>query len=242
MRVATWNLARCRAASVRAARLRDWMARIDADVWVLTETYCDLSPEPAYTLIAHSASAPDRDSRDGEVWVAIWSRLTAEPIDLTADQERVAAVRIVSSDVIVVGTVLPWLADCRHAELRGADAFVDRLAAQSAEWRRLRDEGPGGLCVAGDFNQDLLTPGHYYGSRQGRSALRNTLAACGLDCLTADADDPLAARDGRASIDHITVAGLKARGEPRSHVWPPAGELNPSLSDHYGVWSDLVAD
>ena len=33
MRLATWNLARCRASSVRAERLRKWMAQINADIF-----------------------------------------------------------------------------------------------------------------------------------------------------------------------------------------------------------------
>jgi len=139
-----------------------------------------------------------------------------------------------------VGTVLPWLTDSRHVELRGTAAFLARLAEQSAEWRSLRAEAAVGLCVAGDFNQDLLTSGHYYGSKDGRTALRNSLAACGLDCLTAGPDDPFSGCTGLASIDHIAVTGLKVVGRPRSQVWPAAGGLHDTLSDHYGVWADLA--
>lgn len=238
MRIATWNLNRCRpGSSARAAKLLDLMVPVEADVWVLTETHRGFSPGPGYRLIADSTDAPDRDAPRGECWVAIWSRLPAEPVELTADLERVAAARVQGA-VSVVGTVLPWLSDGRTVGLRGEAAFRARLAEQAADWRRLRENG-GPLCVAGDFNQDLLEAGHYYGSAGGREALRAALVDAGLECLTGGADDPLSGPAGLACIDHICVGGMRARGRPRSAVWPAVGELPRSLSDHYGVWVEV---
>lgn len=239
MRLATWNLGRCRpGSSARAATLLDLMARIGADVWVLTETHRDFPPGPGYRLVAHSADAPDRAAGQGECWVAVWSRLPAERVELTADLERVAAARV-DGAVVVVGTVLPWLADGRDPGLRGEAAFRTRLAEQAADWRRL-GASPGGLCVAGDFNQDPLPAGHYYGSAGGREALRAALTGAGLECLTGGADDPLSGSPGLACVDHICVGGLRARGGPRSSVWPAPGELPRGLTDHYGVWADVA--
>lgn len=243
MKVATWNFARCRPGhSARATWLRDQMARIPADVWVLTETHRDFSPGSGYVLVSSSANAPDRDTAREECWVAIWARLPATRVDLSADLERCAAIRLTSPTAgpVIVGTVLPWLTDARDPKLRGEAAFRARLADQAADWKRLLAANSGGLCVTGDFNQDLLTTGRYYGSGGGREALRETLAAIDLDCLTGGADDPLGGTPELASIDHICIGGrMRVRGFPRSSVWPIPGELPRNYTDHDGVWADL---
>ena len=235
MRLATWNLNRCRTGSVRANRLRKGINQVDADVWVLTETYIDFSPGPDFCLLAHSADAPDRNAKQGECWVAIWSRLDGNSVQLTADLERVAASKI--DNCIVVGTVLPWLSDRREPKLTGAALFQAKLSEQASDWRKLRAEGA--LCVAGDFNQDLLSAGHYYGSKNGRTALKEALSLCDLDCLTSGEDDPLTAELGRANIDHICVHKMLPLSSPRSVAWPPIGDLK-GLTDHYCVYADIV--
>src|SRR5262245_36493386 len=127
MRIATWNLNRCRpGSSARAAKLAVLMTQIGADVWVLTETYRDFTPGADFRLAAQSAAATDRDAARGECWVAIWSRLPAEPVILMADLERVAATRVGAT--VAVGTVLPWLSDDRDPELSGEAVFRARLA------------------------------------------------------------------------------------------------------------------
>jgi Endonuclease/Exonuclease/phosphatase family len=242
MRVATWNLNRCKSSEPRAGRLQERMAEVGADVWVLTETYRDFAPGPGYMLAAYSADAPDRINGPGECWVAIWSRLPAEPVELSADLERVAATRFVDSGTVFVGTVLPWRSDTRDPDLRGERAFLAKLGEQAVDWLRLRREAPSRLCVAGDFNEYLHSSGPPVGSAAGRSALQKVLAECGLDCLTSGADDPLAGHPGLANIDHIAVAGLRAVGHPRCNVWPPPGTLDEKeLTDHYGVWVELEA-
>lgn len=105
MRLATWNINRCRHNTARADRLQKRINQVNADVWVLTETHIDFSPGPDFHLLAHSDNAPDRSAERGECWVAIWSRLDGNSVQLTADRERVAAVKI--GECVVVGTVLP---------------------------------------------------------------------------------------------------------------------------------------
>src|SRR4051812_30650594 len=94
MRIATWNIDRCRpGSSARATQLAELMGHVKADVWVLTETHRDFRSGPGYELIAHSEAAADRDASKGECWAAIWARqlLQAEPLALRRDPERVAA-------------------------------------------------------------------------------------------------------------------------------------------------------
>lgn len=242
VRIATWNLARANPharSSTRLYALQSHMSAIDADIWVLTETWQQIAPSPAHRLIAYSVAAPDRDSGAGECWTSIWSRHPGQPIPLAAEPERTAAARIVlpgGRPFIVYGTVLPWLSDQRQAPVTGKQAFLDSLAAQSAEWAALKAKyADSALLIAGDFNQDLADK-HYYGSGAGREALRTCLVQNELKCLTAGDQDPLASESGRASIDHIVVS---QDVEASALAYWPEGELPRTLTDHYGVWADL---
>lgn len=244
IRVATWNLMRARPGSGRrTAALLAHMDAISADVWVLTETSRELCPGPGYVPVAFSAEAPDRQAERGECWTAIWSRVPATAVRLAADPERKAAARVLTpggAPLFVVGTVLPWLSDSRHAPLRGGDAFSDVLARQAGEWAELQaDHSDAGLCVAGDFNQDLASS-HYYGSARGRLALRQALEGVGLRCLTAGTDDPLADVPGHATIDHICVNwDWSPSGDPGVGAWPEPQLDRGGLTDHFGVYADL---
>jgi hypothetical protein len=122
LRIATWNLMRARpGGSTRIRALVSLMEDSGVDIWVLTETHRELSPCPEYACVAHSADVPDREAASGECWVAIWSRLPAEPLRLEAEPDRTAAARVITSTgapLLAVGTVLPWLSDrrtCRFA-------------------------------------------------------------------------------------------------------------------------------
>jgi endonuclease/exonuclease/phosphatase family metal-dependent hydrolase len=228
MRVATWNLDQLSYNATRAKRQQEEICKVDADVLVLTETHRDFTPGAGYTC--HVCSSNATDLPEGGQWVAIWSKPDAEPVDLSADQKRVAAIRFIGNKAVIVGTVLPW---------HSSAAFQAQLAAQGASWNRLQAESGGRLCVAGDFNQDLLPTGHYFQSAESREALRAALAGCELRSLTGEADDPLREVPDRASIDHICVGKrLRAEEQQPSSVWPKPGSLlNPK--EHYGVWVDI---
>ncbi len=239
MKIATWNLARpVNPTGVRAARIRDWLNAIDADVWVLTETHDGVTPGSDYSC-ASSAEA-DRTSTVGERWASIWSRFPIEQLPPTRDPARTVAARVTHPEagaLLVYGTVLPWLGSTwRDYPARGGVAFRAALASQAADWADLRAQFPTeDLFVLGDFNQDLAET-HYYGSRANHGRLRTTLDAAGLVALTAGASDPVR-RDAEpyACIDHICVTRESCwHAEPPTR-WPfdPAPEKR--LSDHYGV-------
>lgn len=254
MRLATWNLARARPDGVRADRLCDHMRRVDADVWVLTETWRGLSPGAEYRLVGESTGGrdgkEDRSPADPEeIWVGIWSRLDGAATALpTIAPRRTVAVRLASGQrpLVVYGTVLPWSSDAAGPGTRGAEKFCLALQEQHRDWTRLLAEHPDTkLCVAGDFNQDLAER-HYYGTKAGRAALRHALGASGLTCLTASTDDPVA-RPGPdeeglvwATVDHICVTpGLIPHGGAHVCSWPERSELGPRLTDHLGVVATL---
>jgi endonuclease/exonuclease/phosphatase family metal-dependent hydrolase len=238
VKIATWNVWRLETRARRIA-VAQWVDRIDADVWVLTETDDALSPGPAYRCVATTLT--DRPGRSGEQWVAIWSRLPIEPLGLTNDPSRAVAalVRPVSGQtVIVYGTVLPWTSSrWRGLPSAGGRAFCAALDAQRSDWEVLRRRYPDAeLCVAGDLNQDL-SEHHYYGSRVARQALRDALSSVGLVALTGDPTDPVRAlAPDRASIDHICVQTDTAHFvAPRLEVWPRGSAPDRGVSDHYGV-------
>lgn len=245
MRVATWNLDHARPGDwARTPRLQQAMRDVPpADVWVLTETHPEVAPAPGFTLTAVSNPAPDRP--DDECWVAIWvrRRLAATPLPMHGDPERTAAVLIGEPGgrpVLVVGTVLPWRQDSRRHPRRGGDAFCDALVAQAADWHRLRSDHPiAELCVVGDFNIEV---GHrlWAGTKAGRAAFAEVLAAHRLSCATGGADDLRARRGWGPSIDHVLVSpGLRVSPDTGVGIWP-LEQLRPSSwTDHHGIWVDI---
>ncbi|MDB5307531.1 MAG: hypothetical protein JWO38_1733 [Gemmataceae bacterium] len=243
MRIATWNLQSDRPLTpVREAVLRRAIDDVAADVWVVTEPREGFSPGPAYTCITESAPAADLEPRPDRRWVAIWSRRPGRRLDVTAEQDRMVAARIElpgGRGVVLVGTVLPWRADQRLAPVTGAAAFRAALRAQSAAWARLRaGTGVNGLCVAGDFNQELTAPLRT-GTRAGLGAVATELDRLGLRCLTKG----LATGDpARPVIDHICVGGgVRPTAQPPVASWPvPAvREGGRHATDHAGVFADL---
>jgi hypothetical protein len=244
MRVATWNLRRPGSpASERGQALRHCMRQIDADIWVLTETRDAMSPGDGYVGTATSGS--DRKQSPGEQWTMIWSRLPVLSQEPTADPIRTVCVRVAtthSGPLLVYGTVLPWRTDSRWLPLRGGGAFQQALQGQEEDWRRLRQKYPqDGLCIAGDFNQDLGSRS-YAGTALGQTSLRRAFGALSLDCLTGDDVDPVAKQtaDVRRNIDHICLdARFNTPSSVRRGAWPGAASELKGLSDHFGVWVDI---
>jgi endonuclease/exonuclease/phosphatase family metal-dependent hydrolase len=241
MRIATWNLDRAKPRpGARLSALKEAMAEVAADIWVLTETWLSLSPGPEYALVAQSENASDRDAAEGEVWCAVWSRLPGAAVRLSAEPDRTAAAQLTRDDgsrVLVYGTVLPWGSDKRRSPMMGADAFVASLEAQSSEWGTLTSSHPEvPLVIVGDFNQDLALA-HYYGSRRGAEALRAALVRHELQCLTGDERDPLLPVPHVASIDHICVP---RPWSGQTGAWPAPEKFDRRISDHYGAWATVA--
>src|SRR5664280_1921694 len=154
LKIATWNLARVLPKqAARIAKIVRWLDRVDADVWVLTETHNSVSPGPGYS--AASTRYPDRPGEPGERWVTIWSRLPIEPLPPARDPARTVAALVQpphGAPLVVYGTVLPWLgspwrdfpADDGMAfrEPRSATRGLDRPRPPVPGRRSLRDRGP----------------------------------------------------------------------------------------------------
>jgi hypothetical protein len=236
--VATWNLEDVRSRrSVRTDRIHAAMAKIDPDVWVLTESHEDFRPGAGYARIAMSCeNAQDRCK--GGRWVVIWTRggMGAQPLTLHGEPERSAGMQVEwagARPLAVFGTVLPWRSDTRHGDHRGGAAFRRSIELQSTDWSRAASTGAE-LCIAGDLNQEYGANGPV-GTRAGRAALDETLASLALTCATGEPHDPLHLRRWGRSIDHILVSqGLHAVDKaPR--IWPEQYPLPKGWPDHHGV-------
>jgi hypothetical protein len=240
MKVATWNVARPakRSADLRAAIL-DVVGRIDADLWILTETHGSLSPGPLYSPAASERVPGLHD--EGESWVAMWSRtgigMRAQP----TDPSRTAAATVRLSDgtpVLVIGTVLPYLGEPLPDGGRAdAEGFCRAIDAHAADWAALRERFiDHEVCLGGDFNQDLSLR-HYYGSRRGRACLERVLSTLDLQCVTGGKADPVRALTNgeHAAVDHICLSPGLANRVRAVQAWERTRRDGHRLSDHFGV-------
>ena len=227
----------------RAERLRGCILSLSVDnhidVWVFTETHPDVDPGSGYRIVTSSSPAPDRFG--AERWVSIWARsdLSASPLD-SADPERTACARfsfVGTADWYIYGTVLPWHGDKRCPPVIGKTAFETALAAQKSDWVQIQARHPEvRLIVTGDFNQDMLDNGHYYGSSIRRRALQDALKQTELECVTGGSEDPVVTqKEGHASVDHICISRNLRGRDTRPKVWPKTAQLRRGLSDHFGV-------
>jgi hypothetical protein len=240
MKIATWNLESInRLTPDRGNAILGAMQEVNADVWVLTETWVGLDPLPGYELASQSCKANDLTPE--RCWVSIWVRssLTSSALDINSrrQRERMAGVQIMNphgGDFVVVGTVLPWSSDRLWP---GAAGFCEALADQAAEWKRLQAIPEiGTFMVAGDFNQSLPNQLRY-GSKQGATALSDTLRERDLFCLTPESD-PLTAKP---RIDHVCInrRGLQPPFLPQVGTWVVPPYRGKVVTDHAGAFADL---
>ncbi|HIK44649.1 MAG TPA: endonuclease/exonuclease/phosphatase family protein [Leptolyngbyaceae cyanobacterium M65_K2018_010] len=248
MKIATWNLERALPGTPKADRQQQWIDRINADIWVLTETHGGIAPGGNYRSI--SSGLPDRPAEEGERWVQIWVRdrdITPVP---TADAARTACGLIALDSehgCLIYGTILPWLdSDWRTYPAANGEAFTAALGVQQADWIQLQITHPNAtLVVAGDFNQDLnVLP--YYGSRRTKQALRQALLEANLECLTFGDNDPVRRliNSQHSNIDHICMPHRFGLQIQSTFAWPDSLEDLRGLSDHFGVglevnWSEI---
>jgi len=246
LKIGNWNLERADPSQDRCLAIREHMAAVDADVWVFTETHELVGPGDRYS--AAFSGEPDRQSKPGERWVGIWSKLPVQPLpSFVSDSARCAAARLVHpefGDIVVYGCVLPWHGSkWRDTSSAGGAAFEAALDLQRSDWKRLRTEFANAMMiVAGDFNQDLASR-HYYGSKKNRLLLEKMLEEEELEAVTAADHDPVA-RDSPpyACIDHICVSRSSQWRLLSTKRWPDSGKPDKRLSDHFCIVAELGLD
>lgn len=235
MRVATWNLQSDRTLTQeRAEHFRHAMEAVEADVWVLTESWANACLLPGYRLVSQSCEAVDLSP--ARRWVAIWSKGDAESVEVLGQPDRMVCASTKSSttrEAVIVGTVLPWKFDVRWPNSEGFRAALDM---QQTEWRRLAKSAPDKtLLLAGDFNQSLPHQ-RYYGSRRNEIALNTALESQELRCVTLGNDS----LTGLPRIDHICVQRhtLQSLHGSRIGTWSIPAVRGKPITDHSGVYVD----
>jgi hypothetical protein len=239
IKIANWNLERVLPSQKRVSAICKEMTVVDADIWILTETHELFSPGEGF--LSATSSVPDRESKPGECWAAVWSRFPLEPLPtFVADASRCAAARVMTpdfGDIIVYACVLPWGGSTwRGIPSADGAAFAAALELYSNDWERLRTDYPDAkLVVAGDFNQSLAN-WHYYGSRKQRGLLEKAISDSGMEVVTAGENDPIA-RDSApcACIDHICISQFPGLHVGNTSRWPDTEKPDKRLSDHFGV-------
>jgi endonuclease/exonuclease/phosphatase family metal-dependent hydrolase len=210
------------------------MEEVEADVWVLTESWANACLLPGYRLVSQSCEAVDLSP--ARRWVAIWSKGDAETVEVLGQPDRMACASIKSSmtrEVLIVGTVLPWKFDVRWPNTEG---FCAALDIQQTEWRRLANSAPTRtLVLAGDFNQSLPHQ-RYYGSQRNEIALNAALESQELRCVTPGNDS----LTGIPRIDHICVhrEALQSLVASQIGTWPIPEVRGKPVTDHSGVYID----
>lgn len=244
-RVATWNLQRCAATKRRQADAQaQRMADVDADIWVLTETYVDRSPGADFAGV-HSPPHPTRRSTADERFTSIWSRWPIVEVGDPASRRRgtiAATVTTPFGPLIVYGTVIPYAHERHHDDGRPATSWEVHLAEigrQEAEWNMLRTRHPDvPLIVAGDMNQARSGRPRAYGTTNTRAALTGAMQSAGLRCLT-EGDFVAAGVLQRSSVEHILVSNHLSGMGP-ALVWDRSDTGDRKLSDHPTVAVDLT--
>lgn len=232
MKIATWNLESInRLTPDRGDAFLKAMERVEADVWILTETWIDFKPLPGYELVAQSSKAHDLSPE--RCWVSIFARsnLTYEKRKIQSQPDRMACGRIEQPgqrDMVVVGTVLPWPSDKLWP---GATGFCNALADQATDWVQLQEHNDDCIfLVAGDFNQAIPYQ-RWYGSKRAAKALQTQ----DWICLT-QGNDPLT---GKPLIDHICINrdGIRQAVLPQIGTWEVPCLAGKPITDHSGVYA-----
>ena len=231
--IATWNLDRPwkNGKTRRATEQVERMLSIDADIWVLTETWCGIRL-PGYTSVRSPWSLGVYDPSESAAAIHVRDNWVLHEIESTTLTISAEALRPGgATPLLIIGTIIPW-----HAAPGGGKWEVHEREAQKQveAWIQLREHRPDHrFIVAGDFNTTLCAENVGYGTEVGRTHIRRGLDAARLFCLTASSRIPDEHGDPtrRPVIDHILVDG---RLEPSTHV---AVDMRPGthgrpLSDH----------
>jgi len=223
IRVATWNVRWTSDWSGHFVEAKNRIAKIDADVLVLTETTDELVPDGGYL----AKGGPDwgYERKPGRRKVFLWSRwpITDVTNDIMEPGGRHVAATVESplGPIRVHGVCVPW----SRAHVSGGNenrkVWEDHLAYLGALRDLLRREAGKGrtndlpVIVAGDINQrDQPQPN---GNHKARQAWTDTLAVADLTRVTDD-----------SMIDKVTIGPELTASD--SLIFPPE-----KMSDQHAV-------
>ena len=229
MRIATWNLERPkRGGWKKNPIIQKQIDKINADIWILTETNSIIHPRSTYMGIATSSISGYH--HPGENCSTIWSRYPIGRTFPTFHPSIAVCAEILSplGNLLVYGTIITWAND------RGATGTAKKwqehyksIISHGDDWAKLNQ----GLawCVAGDFNE-TLSGATGYGTKQGRQMLNQELQRNHLTCVTDRIE---------YNIDHICLSPDWAKRVKQVNTWQGFTLDGKPVSDHYGVYIDL---
>ncbi|WNV74131.1 endonuclease/exonuclease/phosphatase family protein [Geodermatophilus sp. DSM 44513] len=213
MRIGTWNL------EGRFSRAhRDFVERMDADVWLLTEVH------PSVELSGFWPHRTTGVMGRGQHWAGVYSR---RPLTGLPDVHVATAAAIVDGTTFC-STILPWHglgSDAAwpgdsHADRTGRaiDRLLERVLTRRVVW-------------GGDWNHALFGP-EQAGGKKGRAHVFRALSRLELNVPTAHLPHRI---PGLLSIDHVAVPADRAV----LHVERVSAE---GLSDHDCYVVELAND
>jgi hypothetical protein len=256
LRIATWNIERPQTGQTeKIDALVARMQAIDADIWILTEAHAGVSPGSDYSCVATTTINNPLTHTPGENRTSIWSRLPINAPIETHDPETAVCADIETpfGPILIYGTVIPYHAAgtkypyrSSREDITGKKAWqlhYESIALHKADCSRLQALYPNHhFCLGGDLNQNR-DGRRWYGTIKGRELLTTTLETCKLTCVT---EEDFVARGDlkeRSNIDHLCLSeGLSSKVKGVG-VWDVEYYApKKRLSDHNGVWVDLITD
>ncbi len=220
------------------------MTEVEADIWVLTETFIDRSPGDDFEG-CHSPHHPERRPDSRERWTSIWSRWPLTPLTNPPPHRRGSVTAMIETplgDLIVYGTVIAWGNEPTFADGSPALAWgvhIAEIERQSKEWMAIRNNHPDiPLIVTGDLNQGRSGRKWDDGTKAARRALTDGLDAAGLACVT-EVDLVVTGQIERSHVEHICLdPRLATSGDVL--VWDRINDDGTRLSDHPTLAVDIA--
>ncbi len=235
IKIATWNVMRPTTFSRRNGNILSELARIDADILILTETNSCIDLSKKYKTCFSTASLFQSLSigtgpyAQGENRVTIWSKFPGKRRSDMCNSHSGICALLESDDwgeLNVYGTILGIYGKNRggYEPVLARTDFETAIEIQTIDWERIA--GLGNLCIAGDFNTSLQ--GNYYVSNFGREKIDNCFQRLEVEVPT---------REIPNCIDHIALSKRFLQCfdlKPECETWNNARDKK-QFSDHMGV-------
>lgn len=240
MKIATWNVDQPKAGGWVKDRIRQVIATIGADLWILTETTSAIDLGQSHPYWAATTPISSRPPQIHHSAV-IWSTWQLQPVQIEAPPTRAVCAlgQTPGGPLLVYGAIIPYHAHRgQSGTAKNWEEHYRAIEVFNRDWAGLRRQYPGvPLCVAGDFNQDRDGSG-WYGTGQGRAMLTQALSDNGLVCLTEENFRAAKNLNYRNSVDHICLSAHRA-AHLAVGAWDEKDEQGRRLSDHNGVWVEF---
>lgn len=212
MKIATWNIERPITTGRENISIEAVLAKVNADILILTETNECINPGAEYHRL-HSAAFKEDIYTPGERRVGIFSKYPFSEQIPTVNAETALCVSVQTplGDLAVYGTIIGIYGN-------RVMSFKTDLELQILDFNKIAAEHQ--LCIAGDLN--ISFSDNYYYTKAGRDELNTAFDF--LDLVNTTAHIP-------ENIDHIILPKSFIEKKINTEIW----NHDKSLSDHIGV-------